>query len=753
MGYYWFYRISRLSALVLGLIGILYFMGAVTALSQQADDPPQHYRILTTFSEAERAQLISVGVMVETVGPDWVMVKATLAQVRQLQGLGYLVELLPASTSANLYLPLIAASGPKEAETPRIYRIRGVSDKFQRSEIARTGAAIETIEIDWVEIEAIPTEVEAIKALGYRLEPAPPAPVGRDFPAYDSAYHNHTELVAKLNQTRADHPNLVHLFSIGTSYQGRPLWVVKISDNPGVDEAEPEILFTLLQHAREHLSVEQGLYILKILTGEYNVTPQITSLVNAREIYIIFEANPDGSEYDVATGAYRHWRKNRQPNAGGTTGTDLNRNWGYRWGCCGGSGAAPASETYRGVAPFSAPETRAIRDFINSRVINGRQQITVHIDFHSYGQQILWPYGYTFTNIPTDMTVSDYSVFVAMSQAMAATNGYRAMQGSDLYITDGSLKDWMYGIHRIFSFVFELYPASSGQGGFYPPDEVIATQTARNRAAILYLMDLANCPYRAIGKEGQYCGAGPAGTPTPTPNPAITLRGYWKLNETGGGRLDTSTQGNHLLDNNTVGVQAGRLGQAADFERDRGEYLSRNDSTQVGLDPLGNGLTLAGWLKPETVGIEQIVAAKYEYGVNDRGYRLDLGPGNNISFLTSPNGALNSNYKLEITPPQALKAGVWYHLAAVFDAQQQAMRVYLNGNLIGSRSVPGKTIHNSAAPFTLGTNFSHGNPTQFFDGLLDEWRVYTGALSQGAIQALMNNTSLTSLEGPPALVE
>jgi hypothetical protein len=307
----------------------------------------------------------------------------------------------------------------------------------------------------------------------------------------------------------------------------------------------------------------------------------------------------------------------------------------------------------------------------------------------------------------------------------------------------------MYGIHRIFSFVFELYPVSSAQGGFYPPDEIIATQTARNRAAILYLIDRASCPYRVIGKEPQYCPAGPAGTPTPTPNPAVTLRGYWKVNEAGGSRFDTSAQGNHLLDNNTVGVQAGRLSQAADFERDQREYLSRNDSIQVGLDPLGNGLTLVGWFKPETVGIEQVVVAKYDYGVNQRGYRLDLRPGNKISFLTSPNGALNNNYKLEVTAPQTLNAGVWYHLAAVFDAQQQAMRLYLNGALIGSRSVPGKIIHNSAAPFALGTNFVNGNPTQFFDGLLDEWRVYTGALSQSEIQGLMNSTNLTSLEAKP----
>ena len=81
-----------------------------------------------------------------------------------------------------------------------------------------------------------------------------------------------------------------------------------------------------------------ALYTLRMLTDEYGVDQQITDLVNSREIWIVFDINPDGGEYDIATGTYRSWRKNRQPNAGSSfVGTDLNRNWGYRWGCCGGS--------------------------------------------------------------------------------------------------------------------------------------------------------------------------------------------------------------------------------------------------------------------------------------------------------------------------------------------------------------------------------------------------------------------------------
>ncbi len=233
--------------------------------------------------------------------------------------------------------------------------------------------------------------------------------------------------------------------------------------------------------------------------------------------------NPDGGEYDIATGTYRSWRKNRQPNSGSSyVGTDLNRNWGYRWGCCGGSSGSTSSETYRGPASFSAPETTRVRDFVNSRIVDGQQQITVAIDFHTYSELILWPYGYTTTDIPADMTADDRNTMAAMGQAMAATNGYTPEQASDLYITDGTINDWLYGVHDILNYTFEMYPTSSAGGGFYPPDEVIPAQTARNRQAVLYLLDKAACPYSVIGKQAQYCDTTSSGFRSPTAQAAET---------------------------------------------------------------------------------------------------------------------------------------------------------------------------------------------------------------------------------------
>ena len=419
-----------------------------------------------------------------------------------------------------------AAQGPTD-ET-EVYYIPNIFDVETRSAIAGTGALILEVGHDYVLVEATAQEKRAIERIVGKTiaKPTFEQAVPLAFPPADSNYHDYAEMVAELQQAAVDHPAIFSLFSIGTSYEGRTIWAGKISDSVAVDEDEPEILFTHHQHAREHLTVEMALYTLGILTNEYGTNQQITDVVNSREIWMVFDMNPDGGEYDIATGTYRSWRKNRQPNAGSQyVGTDLNRNWGYRWGCCGGSSGTTSSETYRGASAFSAPETQVVRDFVNSRVVGGKQQITVAIDFHTYGELVLWPYGYTYTDVPADMTQDDHDVLVTMGQAMAATNGYTPEQASDLYITDGTINDWLYGVYRIMNYTFEMYPVTSGQGGFYPPDEVIPAQTSRNRAAVLYLLEQADCPYNVIGKGAQYCGGTPpvnTGLLSPTASAAVT---------------------------------------------------------------------------------------------------------------------------------------------------------------------------------------------------------------------------------------
>jgi carboxypeptidase T len=171
------------------------------------------------------------------------------------------------------------------------------------------------------------------------------------------------------------------------------------------------------------------------------------------------DVNPDGGEYDIATGSYRSWRKNRQPNTGSSNvGTDLNRNWDYNWGCCGSSSGSTSSATYRGPGPASAPEVRVVADFVRSRVAGGTQQIRTHIDFHTYSQLILWPYGYTTSDLGPGLTQAERDTHAQIGQQMAQTHGYTPEQSSDLYITDGTIGDWMWGVQRVYSYTFEMYP-------------------------------------------------------------------------------------------------------------------------------------------------------------------------------------------------------------------------------------------------------------------------------------------------------
>ncbi|MFG2877770.1 M14 family metallopeptidase [Streptomyces sp. NPDC048337] len=394
------------------------------------------------------------------------------------------------------------------------YEIQGPSTPTERTALLRTGVSIDEVDARSVVVSADTMQARKLRSLGYELTAlaGPPdrslpgiAASPMDFPSADSKYHNYAEANAEIDQRTAQYPSIMSKKVIGKSYQGRDLIAIKISDNVATDEAEPEVLFTAHQHAREHLTVEMALYLLNEFGSKYGTDARVTNAVNGREIWIIPDLNPDGGEYDIATGSYRSWRKNRQPNSGSSyVGTDENRNWNYKWGCCGGSSSSKSSETYRGSAAESAPEVKVVSDFVRSRVIGGKQQITAAIDFHTYSELVLWPFGYTYNDTAPGMTADDLAVYKKIGTSMAASNGYTPEQSSDLYITDGTIDDWLWGNQKIFAYTFEMYPESGG-GGFYPPDEVIDRETARNKDAVLQLLENADCMYRSIGKEAQYC--------------------------------------------------------------------------------------------------------------------------------------------------------------------------------------------------------------------------------------------------------
>ncbi len=226
-----------------------------------------------------------------------------------------------------------------------------------------------------------------------------------------------------------------------------------------------------------------------------------------------------------------------------------------------------------------------------------------------------------------------------------------------------------------------------------------------------------------------------------------TLMGYWSLDEDDSNRLDSSGNGNDLVQSSSIVSATGQIGDATDLEASNSEYLSIDDSIQTGL-AINGDLTIVGWAKLESSpsGDHYVLASKYEWGTNNRGYRLTVNDGDYLTFVVSPDGAYNQAGNELVVTSTTMSVGDWHHIAAVF-AGNDKMLLYQDGVLVANRDVTHSNIFTSTAPFMLGANLQNGNVVQHFDGQLDEWRVYAEALDQGEIQALMNEiyTPITGL--------
>lgn len=367
--------------------------------------------------------------------------------------------------------------------------------KEERTALANKGFSIESI-VEETSYGMAPVDViEEIKAAGFDVTINFPVTEFRaqDFPSQDSEFHNYAEMKAGLEKLAADFPGLVHLLSMGRSLEGREILGVRI--NPTAKSAQapsgmPGIIFMGGHHAREHLSVEIPLRMARYLAERYQSDDVIRDLLNRRDIYFFPSINPDGSEFDIADGRYKSWRKNRNTNNGNRCmGVDLNRNYGYKWGT-GGSSNSPCNDTFMGPTPFSEPETQAVKNFVESK-----PNLKILLSFHTFSELILYPWGNTYDDISNPR---DFSTFKTMAETMAQWNRYTPQQSSDLYIASGDTTDWSYGTLGIFSFTFELSPKNMfGGGGFYPGQGAIASTFNANVKPVLYLIDLADDPYRA----------------------------------------------------------------------------------------------------------------------------------------------------------------------------------------------------------------------------------------------------------------
>ena len=318
------------------------------------------------------------------------------------------------------------------------------------------------------------------------------------------------ETVAYMDALQAQYPSLMSpKTSLGLSLEGRDIWMWKVSDNPNLDEAEPEVLVDGLHHAREPMTIMAACWLAKTLCENYGVDPEATALVDERELFIVPMVNPDGLVWNQTTnpGGGGLWRKNRRPNADGSVGIDLNRNYGYQWGLDNqGSSPTPSSQTYRGTAPFSEPETLAMKTFAESRNLN------VGYSMHSYSNFFFIPPGYqTGTYAPPPL---DTRYATLAQNTLALGPGWVAGTPWEiLYPANGTTQDWwfgsLYGGLQTWAFGCEI---GSAQDGFWPPTSRIVPLAQDAYRYATYVMQIAGSDFDLVSVSTVDVGGALPGT-------------------------------------------------------------------------------------------------------------------------------------------------------------------------------------------------------------------------------------------------
>ncbi|KDR24475.1 Carboxypeptidase B [Zootermopsis nevadensis] len=262
-------------------------------------------------------------------------------------------------------------------------------------------------------------------------------------------YYRHSEINIYLEELAVQYPDLVQLESIGLSYENREMVVIKIST--GGNGNRPAVLVDGGIHAREWIAPAMALYIIQQLVENNAANSDLTDEV---DWYILPVLNPDGYEYSHTSD--RMWRKSRSAIPTTTQvcrGVDQNRNYDFHW-MENGASDYPCSEIYAGEEAFSEPENQHIRDFAEAH----KDQIKLYLTFHSYGEYLLYPWGYT-SALPSDwQTLQALAEEVDDAHAAAGGNHFSIGTSTNvLYAAAGGSDDYMKGVVGIdLSFTVEL---------------------------------------------------------------------------------------------------------------------------------------------------------------------------------------------------------------------------------------------------------------------------------------------------------
>ena len=293
----------------------------------------------------------------------------------------------------------------------------------------------------WLAIVAIPF----LLLTGFSGQAAAVIPPTGRLPIAPSTFHTYASLVSELRNLSRDHPSLLAVTSIGSSWEttqglaNRSLFAAEVRVPGGTKR---DILFMGLHHADEWISLEVVVYLLRYVLLNAGNDSRVDAILARANLWFVPLVNPDGFEYARLNDST--WRKNRHDNGDGTFGVDLNRNYGYMWGS-GGFGTSTSDPEYRGPGPFSEPESQAIRDLAVAH------PPVLSISYHSAGQWVLYPWSYTRLPTPDDDRLSNFAV------EMADANGYRVLQeGRATHVNPGNSDDWLYATLGTAPFTFEV---------------------------------------------------------------------------------------------------------------------------------------------------------------------------------------------------------------------------------------------------------------------------------------------------------
>lgn len=284
-------------------------------------------------------------------------------------------------------------------------------------------------------------------------------------------YHPLNEIHEELKNLHKKYADTTELIDLGKSYENRTMLAIKIM---GRKKKKNKKMFFIDcgTHAREWLSPATCMWFIKQILEEYNNRTVHQRMCNRISWVIIPVLNVDGYVHSWSESG-RFWRKNRKPNKGSSCyGTDLNRNWAYKWDGI-GSVKNPCQSSYRGEAPFSEIETRNVAKFL----YKNRCNLLGYIGFHCYSQFWMTPWGYKKDH-PEHYSEMKRIADIAVKAIEDAGQGSKFAEPGPsseiIYANIGSAKDWTYGVLNIqYSYGVELRPHYNGSHGFLiPPDQI-----------------------------------------------------------------------------------------------------------------------------------------------------------------------------------------------------------------------------------------------------------------------------------------